>query len=145
MQGQHKIGNDVKRIPSDKWLDEELWNKVKLRLPIATLDIIFEMDGKVLYGYRRILPYMNVWAFIGGRILFGEGLSDTIKRISTEYGMKVDKAYPVGVFPITFRTHSDIAIAVAAPDPYGEPHVDNYEFSSFVWLDTPKISLAPTT
>jgi hypothetical protein len=53
MQGQHKIGNDVKRIPSDKWLDEELWSKVKLRLPIATLDIIFERDGNVLYGYRR--------------------------------------------------------------------------------------------
>jgi hypothetical protein len=26
---------------------------------------------------------------------------------------------------------------VAAPDSYGEPHVDNYEFSSFVWLNVP--------
>jgi hypothetical protein len=26
---------------------------------------------------------------------------------------------------------------VAAPDSYGEPHVDNYEFSSFAWLKTP--------
>jgi len=137
MQGQHRTGNNLKKIPSDKWLDEELWRKVKLRLPIATLDIIFERDGKVLYGYRRIPPYRNVWAFIGGRILFGEKLSDTIRRISTEYGMKVEKAYLVGVFPITFRTRSDIAIAVAAPDSYGEPHVDNYEFSSFAWLKTP--------
>ena len=32
-------------------------------------------------------------AFMGGRILFGEGLSDAIRRISSEYGMKVDKAY----------------------------------------------------
>jgi len=123
MQGQHRTGNNLKKIPSDKWLDEELWNKVKLRLPIATLDIIFERDEKVLYGYRRIPPYRNVWAFIGGRILFGEGLSDTIRKISTEYGMRVDKAYLVGVFPITFRARSDIAIAVAAPDSYGEPDV----------------------
>jgi ADP-ribose pyrophosphatase YjhB (NUDIX family) len=114
MQGQHRTGNNLKKIPSDKWLDEELWNKVKLRLPIATLDIIFERDEKVLYGYRRIPPYRNVWAFIGGRILFGEGLSDTIRKISTEYGMRVDKAYLVGVFPITFRARSDIAIGVAA-------------------------------
>jgi 8-oxo-dGTP pyrophosphatase MutT (NUDIX family) len=99
MQGQHKIGNNVKRIPSDKWLDKELWSKVKLCLPIATLDIIFERDGKVLYGYRRIPPYRNVWAFIGGRILFSEGLSDAIRRISSEYGMKVDKAYLVEVLP----------------------------------------------
>jgi len=137
MQGQHRTGNNLKKIPSDKWLDGELWSKVKLRLPIATLDIIFERDGNVLYGYRRIPPYRNVWAFIGGRILFGEGLSDTIRRISSEYGMKVDKAYLIGVFPITFKTRSDIAIAVAAPDSYGEPHVDNYEFSSFVWLNIP--------
>jgi ADP-ribose pyrophosphatase YjhB (NUDIX family) len=114
MQGQHRTGNNLKKIPSDKWLDEELWNKVKLRLPIATLDIIFERDEKVLYGYRRIPPYRNVWAFIGGRILFGEGLSDTIRKISTEYGMRVDKAYLVGVSPITFRARSDIAIGVAA-------------------------------
>jgi len=92
MHGQHGTGNNLKEIPSDKWLDEELWRKVKLRLPIATLDIIFERDGKVLYGYRRIPPYRNVWTFIGGRILFGEKLSDTIRRISTEYGMKVEKA-----------------------------------------------------
>jgi hypothetical protein len=43
--------------------------------------------------------------------------------------MKVDKAYLVGVFPITFRTCSDIAIAMAAPDSHGEPHANNFEFS----------------
>jgi len=137
MQGQHKIGNDVKRIPSDKWLDEELWNKVKLRLPIATLDIIFERDNRLLYGYRRIAPYRNVWAFIGGRILFGEGLADTIERISSEYGLKAKKAYLVGIFPITFKTRSDVAIAVASPDADGEPKIDGYEFSSFVWREAP--------
>jgi GT2 family glycosyltransferase len=64
-------------------------------------------------------------------------LLDTIRRISTEYGLKVDKAYLVGVFPITFRTRSDVAIAMAAHDSYGEPHVDNYGFSSFAWIKTP--------
>jgi len=60
---------------------------------------------------------------MGGRILFGEGLSDAIRRISTEYSMKVEKAYLVGVFPITFRTRSDIAIAVAALHSIDEPSV----------------------
>jgi len=110
---------------------------VKLRLPIATLDILFERDGKVLYGFRKIPPYRNVWAFPGGRILIGEKLSDTIRRVSSEYGLKVGKAYLVGVFPITFRTRSDVPISVAAPDPDGEPRVDGFEFSSFAWLAAP--------
>jgi len=61
----------------------------KLRLHIATLDIIFDRDGNVLYGYRRLPPYSNVWAFIGGRILFGEGLLDTIRRISSECDLRI--------------------------------------------------------
>jgi ADP-ribose pyrophosphatase YjhB (NUDIX family) len=132
-----RIANTSKNIPSEKWLEEELWNKVKLRLPIATLDVIFERDGKILYGYRRIAPYRNVWAFIGGRILFGEGLVDSVQRISSEYGLRPRKAYLVGVFPITFKSRSDVAIAIAALEIDGEPQVDGYEFSSFVWRETP--------
>jgi ADP-ribose pyrophosphatase YjhB (NUDIX family) len=131
------LTEEAKKFQQKNWLEEDLWNKVKLRLPIATLDIIFERDNKILYGYRRIAPYRNVWAFIGGRILFGEGLADCIHRISSEYGLQTKKAYLVGVFPIAFRSRSDVAIAVAAPEVQGEPLVDGFEFSSFIWRGTP--------
>jgi hypothetical protein len=54
--------------------------------------------------------------------------SDILNFSCTELGLLKFQA---------LRTHSDIAIAVAAPDSYDEPHVDNQEFSSFAWLKTP--------
>jgi hypothetical protein len=42
---------------------------------------------------QKNIPMQECMALMGGRILFGEGLSDAIRRISSEYGMKVDKAY----------------------------------------------------
>jgi hypothetical protein len=40
--------------------------------------------------------------------------------------MNVDKAYLVGVFPIIFRTRSDIAIAVAALHSIDEPSYNSF-------------------
>jgi hypothetical protein len=51
--------------------------------------------------------------------------------------MQVSKAYLVGVFPIVFRTRTGLIIPVEAPDSHSAPHVDNHEFSPFVWLNTP--------
>jgi hypothetical protein len=52
--------------------------------------------------------------------------SDILNLSCTELGLLKFQA---------LRTRSDIAIAVAAPDSYDEPHVDNQEFSSFAWLN----------
>jgi hypothetical protein len=42
-----------------------------------------------------------------------------------------------GVFPVSFRERSDLAISLAAKDAGGEPEPDGVEFSKFVWSRTP--------
>jgi len=130
-------GVDPKAVPRAKWLPDELWEAVKRSLPIATLDIVFERSGKTLLGYRRISPYRNVWAFPGGRFLFGESLTHAARRVASEYGLTPRELYLVGVFPVRFKSRSDVAVAVASPEPDGEPVADGYEFSSLKWFSEP--------
>ena len=116
-----------------------LWKEALRFLPIPCIDIMFEEagSGAILFGYRRITPYKNVWALVGGRMLYGEGLKEATKRIAKEYGMTCNnELYLVGVFPVAFKTRSDVSIAIAAPKATGEPGVDGKEFSQFSWRKT---------
>ncbi len=128
---------DSKAVPRGKWLPDELWEAMRRVLPIATLDMVFERSGKTLLGYRRISPYKDVWAFHGGRFLFGESLTQAARRIASEYGLTPRELYLVGVFPVRFRSRSDVAVAIASPEPRGEPTADGYEFSSLKWFSEP--------
>jgi ADP-ribose pyrophosphatase YjhB (NUDIX family) len=130
----HLITNTDKKIESTKWMPEDLWDKAKRFLPIACVDVIFENRMRqVLFGYRKIRPYNDVWALPGGRMLYGENLGQTAKRVAGEYGISFNKLYLVGVFPVSFKVRSDVSIALAAPNAAGNPKVDGKEFSKFVW------------
>ncbi|MHB8700387.1 MAG: NUDIX hydrolase [Nitrososphaerales archaeon] len=123
-----------KSIPKDKWIPAPMWKQVTRYMPMPCMDIIFQKnDGSILFGYRIIAPYMNTWSLVGGRILSGERLESSAKRIGKEYGMSFKELYLVGVFPKTFESRSDIVISVAACDLGGEAIVEGKEFSNMVW------------
>lgn len=124
-----------KGIPSRSWLSEASWNEAKKKLPIPCVDLIIEkQDGATLYGFRKIAPYKDVWALIGGRMLCGESLEDSASRIAGEYGIGISRLFLVGVFPVRFKTRSDVPVAIAAKSLGDEPRPDGVEFSRIAWL-----------
>jgi ADP-ribose pyrophosphatase YjhB (NUDIX family) len=103
-------------------------------MPLACVDILFEnAKGEILYGFRKIEPYKDVWALLGGRLLYRENLLQAARRIGREYGLRFSELYLVGVFPISFPTRSDLPIALAALNASGRVEADGFEFSKFTW------------
>jgi ADP-ribose pyrophosphatase YjhB (NUDIX family) len=136
--GGRKTTVDVKRLGSrQSWISEESWNDILRKMSIPCVDMIFQKDRTVLYGWRLIKPYSNVWALPGGRLLRGENLVQCASRIADEYGLTFERLYLNGVFPINFRWRADIPICLAARKISGEPRTDGFEFSKFVWSQKP--------
>jgi ADP-ribose pyrophosphatase YjhB (NUDIX family) len=128
------IDRFIKGIPAKLWLSQKTWRVVTRKLPLTCMDMIFEReDSSILYGYR-IRPYSNMWALIGGRLLYGEGLRQCARRISSEYHMSVTGLYLVGVFPVRHRTRFDVSIAIAAPLARGNPRTDGLELAKTNWF-----------
>jgi ADP-ribose pyrophosphatase YjhB (NUDIX family) len=120
-------------LPSE-WIIESVWRQVKRSIPIACVDVILENSkDEILLGWRKISPYINVWATPGGRIRRGESLQNAADRILREYGLSAGNLFLVGVFPVKFPTRADVSICVASSKPTGHANVDGYEFSSFKW------------
>jgi len=116
------------------WMAEELWRQVKRSIPIPCLDIILQNSkDEILLGWRKILPYRNVWASPGGRIYRGESLRDAADRILGEYRLSAGNLFLVGVFPVKFSTRADFTACVASNKPGGQALPDGHEFSSFKW------------
>jgi ADP-ribose pyrophosphatase YjhB (NUDIX family) len=125
-------------VPPEQWISSSLWNKIIDVMPIPCVDIIFQReDRSILYGWRLINPYNNVWALPGGRVLHGENIKHCADRIARQYGLGFKGLYLVGVFPVNFPRRADVSIAVAVSDLSGEPMVDGFEFSKFAWRKAP--------
>jgi len=127
-----------KRDPTHSWLSKKSWNFIVKTMSIPCVDIIFQrQDGSILFGWRLIKPYSNVWALPGGRILRGENLLQCAARIGKEYGLSFKRLYLNGVFPINFQWRDDISICLAAREVSGDPLLDDFEFSKFIWRKNP--------
>jgi ADP-ribose pyrophosphatase YjhB (NUDIX family) len=119
--------------PSE-WIPEHVWRQVKRCIPIPCVDVLLEnSDGEMLLGWRKISPYVNVWATPGGRMFRGESLRNATHRILGEYGLRAHNLFLVGVFPVKFPTRADFTICVASNRPAGIAVADGHEFSSFKW------------
>ena len=117
------------------WIPESLWNQIKEHIPIPCVDVILQKPGgEILLGWRQILPYRNVWALPGGRLLRGEDLKTAARRILAEYDLSAHDFHLVGVFRIRFPSRSDVPICVATRHPSGKAKPDGKEFSSFRWV-----------
>ena len=86
-----------------KWLPARLWDEIIQKMPVPCVDLILQRpNDSILYGWRLISPYRNVWALVGGRMLRGENLLQSASRIAREYGLRVGRLYLNGVFPVNF-------------------------------------------
>ena len=125
-------------VAQQRWIAAGLWDIIIKKMPIPCVDLIFQRpDNSILYGWRLISPYRNVWALVGGRMLRGENLLQSASRIAREYGLSFERLYLNGVFPVSLPSRADVAISLAARSTSGEARVDGYEFSKFRWATRP--------
>jgi len=125
-------------VAQQRWIPAKLWDEIIQKMPIPCVDLILQRpDNSILYGWRLISPYRNVWALVGGRMLRGENLLQSATRIAREYALRFGRLYLNGVFPVNFPNRADVAISLAARSISGEPQVDGYEFSEFRWAMRP--------
>ena len=123
---------------SKSWLSKKAWELVVEKMSIPCVDMIFQhCNGSILFGWRLIKPYNNVWALPGGRMLRGESLVRCASRIGDEYGLSFKELYLTGVFPINFGWRSDVPTCLTARQVSGTPCVDGFEFSKFSWRHIP--------
>jgi len=86
-------------IPRKRLLSSEVFNLIQKSVPIATIDLAIlrkkDNEIEILLIKRKIYPEQNKWCLIGGRILKGEKLKDTIKRqAQKELGISVSVIPP---------------------------------------------------
>jgi ADP-ribose pyrophosphatase YjhB (NUDIX family) len=74
-------------------------------MPIPCVDVIVERDAEILLGFRAIVPYKNVWALPGGRILKDEHPEGAVTRNLKEICISADIRGLVGVFTVRFSRH----------------------------------------
>jgi ADP-ribose pyrophosphatase YjhB (NUDIX family) len=76
----------LKGISKEKWIPPALWKRIINVMPLPCIDVIFQReDQSILYGWRLLSPYNNVWALLGGRLLYRENLAQCAKRIAREW------------------------------------------------------------
>ena len=69
---------------NSSFIDDTLFRGIIEHTPLVSLDLVVKKDGKVLLGKRLNKPARGYWFTIGGRILKGERLEETIARIARD-------------------------------------------------------------
>jgi ADP-ribose pyrophosphatase YjhB (NUDIX family) len=106
-------------------------------MPIPCVDLIIERSGQILVGFRAIVPYKNVWALPGGRILKDEQPEDAVRRNLKEIHISADIRELIGVFPVRFPNHPqkrhDITLCYRSEWRSGKPKPAE-ELTRFKWI-----------
>lgn len=80
------------------WIDEKIYEYVRRKMPIASVDVLPVYNGKLLLLRRVNAPGKGLWWIPGGRVRFGEKLEDAARReLLEETGLKAKKLEMKGV------------------------------------------------
>ena len=81
-------------------------------MPILCVDVLIVRNRQVLLVNRKIEPLAGQWWTPGGRMLRGESIRESVKRIAkAETGLRVE--------PLGFVTHLEFQ---SKADPFGHGH-----------------------
>ena len=67
-------------VMSEGWIDEELFQKIRESMPLASVDLLVVHGGRLLLMRRLNEPGRGVWFLPGGRIRYGETLREAVLR-----------------------------------------------------------------
>ncbi len=122
----------------NQWINEECWKELIKKMPIPCVDVIVYRGHNFLMGWRTISPYRNVWALIGGRMLYGESFIETAIRHCKDSDISISNPSYIGIFPVKFQSRHDITICMVADMKSGVPKATK-ELTRFKWYNIEEI------
>lgn len=92
------------------------WQSAYSKVPRLTVEIIIrDQDGAIFLTKRAIEPCKGQWHLPGGTVRFGEGLTETVRRIaSRELGVQVNATQLKGYieYPSHYKNGLDSPVGV---------------------------------
>ena len=126
----------------DGYLPGFLYRMVAGCLPIVSVEGVIVRDGRVLLLRRRFSPARGEWWFPGGRVRWGEGFLDALRReVLEETGLEVRGCRFVGVYSRVFPERHDVTIVYLC-EGVGEVRL-NEEHSEYGFFDVLPRDLHP--
>jgi len=140
-------------VPQSKWIPDELFHAIQQHMPVACVDLIVLRKNKdnkieILLIKRKIHPEIGKWCVIGGRIIKGESIKDTIERQSKEeLGVSVEILKPwsedapllVMSDPVSDVQKHFVGLIFPVIIKSGELNMNGPEFSEAKWFELDKV------
>lgn len=140
-------------VPKSKWLPNNLFQSIQQSMPVACVDLIILRSNnenilETLLIKRKIYPEIGMWCLIGGRIIKGERINDTIQRqAKRELGISVNILFPwnettpiMGLSdPITDIQKHSVVLVYPVTISNGQIKKSGPEFSEAKWFPLDKI------
>jgi 8-oxo-dGTP diphosphatase len=97
-----------------KWIPKRLYEKITKIVPLLCVDLVFKKRNKTLLIKRKIPPYKGYWCLVGGRVFYGERVTDAVYRqAKNETGLRIKIERLIGVYDSPKRDPSKHAISLA--------------------------------
>jgi len=85
-------------------IEEQLYQEIRAKLPIACVDLLLVHENRFLLLKRLHAPAKGLWWFPGGRILKGETIAEACRRKGRgELGLDLEAGEIVSVEESIFR------------------------------------------
>lgn len=124
-------------------IEEELYQEIRARLPIACVDLIVVHENKYLLLKRLHSPAKGQWWFPGGRIFKGETIAEACRRKGQEeLGLDLDAGDVVSVEESIFRDEDpmihtiNIVVRIFLKGSLQKIKLDNDAHAEHRWFDT---------
>lgn len=125
------------------WIEEPLYSKILASIPIVTVDLLVVHKGRLLLMKRNNEPAKDEWFTPGGRILFGEDIEETVRRIiEDETGLKPSKIERKDVMAHIWPNHHNVTIFHRV-DVTNDDIRMNEEHRAFKWISNLNNNLHP--
>jgi len=115
-------------------LTNKVYDLLRTTSPFCNIDLIIIMNNKFLLGKRIVKHYTNYWSLPGGRIMRGEKIQNTIKRIAfEECSCYISKPKFIGVYENVTKHRHDINLIYIVSHVKGIPKADK-QHSQLKWF-----------
>jgi len=126
-----------------RWIEEGLYEEIRRRLPIPSVDVLPVYGGRLLLLRRRNDPGRGLWWTSGGRIRLGETLEQAAAReLAEETGLQAEGLEVRGVM-CHFWPRAQFVTAFLRADVSTDEVRFNSEHSEHVWIRSCRDDLHP--